>query len=484
MQQRPPDILDTPAAGAAAIRGGTLRVGGYAAGVALSVLAAALLTRYLGPADYGRYAAVISLVTILATIAEGGLTTIGVREFSLLEPDYRGRFFAELASLRLLTTAAGGVIAVVFAWAVGYDRELIAGAAIVGLGLLVHGVQFNFTVPLQAQMRLGGLSALEVVRQAATVAGVAVLVVAGASLLSFFWVVPFAAAVAVVATIPLIRGVVPLLPARRMTGWRRLLALTIPFGTANAVGAIYVYLAVVVLSLISTEQETGYFGAAFRIFIVVGAVAGLLVTGAFPILVRAARDDADRFGYALQRLWEMLFVLGAGLALCTAVGAGFAIDVVAGEEFEPAVNVLRIQSIALFATYLIAVWGFGLLSLSFYRSILIANTAALIVSLVLTLVLGELYGAEGGAIATVFGEGTLAAGYAVALVLKRPELRPALGVVPRVAAALLLAASFLLIPGVPDVVRLVAVALIYAGGAWALGAVPPEVAHALRLRRS
>jgi O-antigen/teichoic acid export membrane protein len=249
------------------------------------------------------------------------------------------------------------------------------------------------------------------------------------------------------------------------------------------VGAVYVYLAVVVLSLISTEEQTGFFGASFRIFIVLGAVGGLLVTSAFPILVRAARDDEDRFAYAFQRLWEMLLVLGVGVALCTVVGARVAIDVVAGEGFGTSVDVLRIQSLALLATYLIAVWVYALLSLGLYRAILVANVAALVVSLTLTLVLGELYGANGAAVATVFGEATLAIGYLVALMIRRPDLRLSLGIVPRVAVALALGAAVVAVPNVPEALRLVAVGLVYAGGAWAVGAIPPEVGRALRAQR-
>ena len=483
MYEGSPDILDTPAAGGAAIRGGILRVAGYAAGVALSILAAALLIRHLGPADFGRYTAVISLVTILAAIAEGGMTTIGVREFSLLPPGPRERFFAELASLRLLTTAAGAVVAVAFAVLAGYDGEMVAGSAIVGFGMLVVGMQFSYAIPLQSQLRLGSLSALEVARQLAMTIAVAILVAAGASLLAFFWVTPIAALVALAVTIPLVRRVVPLLPAPRVREWRRLLALTIPFGAANAVGAVYVYLAVVVLSLISTAEETGFFGASFRIFIVLGAVPSLLVTATFPILVRAARDDDARLEYALQRVWEILVVLGGGIALCTAVGATVAIDVVAGPGFETSVDVLRIQSLALFATYLLAAWGYALLSLAFYRSILIANAIALAVSLTLTLILGNAYGATGAAVATVFGEAALASAYFVALSRRRPNLRPSPGVLPRVAGALALASTVLFIPDLPDVARLVGVGGVYAIAALGLGAIPSEVAHALRIRR-
>lgn len=477
------DILSTPAAGRAAIRGAVLRVVGYALGVGLSVIGAALLIRHLGPADFGRYTTVISLVTILAAFAEAGTTNIGVREYSVLPPGRREPFVGGIAGLRVVTTAAGVAVAVVFAWVVGYDSEMVTGAAIVGLGLLLFAVQATWSIPLQSQLRLGWVAALEVVRQAGTVVVIAVLVYAGASLVPFFWVTAAATVAALVVTIPLVRGLVPFAPTFRGTDWRRLLALTVPFSAANAVGAVYVYLAVVMLSLISTEQQTGYFGASFRVFIVLTGIPVLLVASAFPILARAARDDYSRLTYALRRLWEIHLLLGVGVALCTAVGAELAIDVVAGDEFGPSVDVLRIMAFALVASFLQAVWGFALLSLSLFRGILLANGAALVVSLALNLALAPSYGAEGSAVATVVAEGVLAAGYAVALLRSRRDLRLPLGIVPRVVVALLPAAAVLLIPGLSPEVQLIVVGAVYAVAAWVVGAIPAEVGQALRPRR-
>ena len=477
------DILSTPAAGQAAIRGAALRIIGYAVGVGLSVIAAALLIRHLGPGDFGRYTAVISLVTIFAALAEAGMTNIGVREYSVLPRERRGPFVAELTGLRLLATAAGVVIAVVFAVAAGYDGEMVAGSAIVGLGMLLLAFQATWMVPLQSQLRLGWVTVLELVRQAVTLAAIALLVFVTASLVPFFWVAPVAALAALVVTVPLVRRLVPLLPSFRGKDRARLLALTVPYAAANAVGAVYIYLAVVVLSLTSTEQQTGYFGASFRVFIVLSAIPGLLVASAFPILARAAHDDESRLAYALQRLSELLLVLGLGTALCTAVGAELAINVVAGSEFKPSVDVLQIQSLALLASFLLAVWGFALLSLSLYRAILVANAAALVVSMTLTLALAPSYGAKGAAVATVFGEATLAVGYVTVLFRRRPDLRFSLEIVPRAVAALVPAAAVLLVPGLSQEVRLVAVAGIYALAAWLLGAIPDEIGLALRPRR-
>ncbi|MGI8730287.1 MAG: hypothetical protein ACR2LK_09915, partial [Solirubrobacteraceae bacterium] len=89
MAQLSGDILDTPQAGPKVIRGSVLRVLGYGAGVLLSVGSAAILLRYLPVADFGRYAAALSLVTIVAGLTDAGMTSIGVREYTVREGEDR-----------------------------------------------------------------------------------------------------------------------------------------------------------------------------------------------------------------------------------------------------------------------------------------------------------------------------------------------------------------------------------------------------------
>ena len=79
MTGTPGDHLDTPEAGPMAVRGGAVRVVGYAAGVLLTVASAAVLFRHLGVEDSGRYLTVIALTSIVAEVTDIGLTTIGMR---------------------------------------------------------------------------------------------------------------------------------------------------------------------------------------------------------------------------------------------------------------------------------------------------------------------------------------------------------------------------------------------------------------------
>src|SRR6185437_3262098 len=93
-------------------------------------------------------------------------------------------------------------------------------------------------------------------------------------------------------TLGLVRGTVPLWAAFSWEGWKPLLRMIAPYATAVAVSSIYVYLAAVVMSLVASDVEVGLFSAAFRVFIVIGGIPLLLVGSAFPILARAARDEA------------------------------------------------------------------------------------------------------------------------------------------------------------------------------------------------
>jgi O-antigen/teichoic acid export membrane protein len=477
------DILDTPQAGPTAIRGAAVRVGGYFASVALSVVSAAVLLRYLGAARFGDYTTIFALMTIVMGVSEAGTTQIGVREYAVRDARDRANVLGSLQGLRVALTLAGIVVALCFALLAGYTDEMVLGALLAGAGLVLTVVALTLTIPLQAEIRLVAVSALELLRQSATVAVLLALVAAGAGVAAFLGATIPVGVVLLVATLLVVRRTVPLRVSFDPAEWRRLLADTLPYAAAIAIGVLYSYVTILLMSLVATKLETGYFGAAHRIFYVLTQVPGLLVSAAFPVLARAARDDRERLRYAVQRLFEALLLCGVGLGLLVVAGAEAAIEIVAGPEYEPAVPVLRLQGIALAATSLIALGSFGLLSLRRHKELLVCNAAGLVVTTALTLLIAPAYGAEGAAVALVVGE--IALGLTLFVALARGDgVRPRLGVVPRVAVAAVLACVPAFALGLPSVPAALAAAVVYAVAAFALRAVPEELLQAFtgRLR--
>jgi O-antigen/teichoic acid export membrane protein len=264
--------------------------------------------------------------------------------------------------------------------------------------------------------------------------------------------------------------------------WLSLLKLTVSFSLATAVGAIYVYTAQILTSLVASAHQSGLFAASFRVFVVAATVPGLLVGGAFPLLARAARDDRERLSYAMQRIFEVSLILGVGTALAILTGAPFIISVVAGPKYSAAAEVLRLLGLALSASFLVAAWGFAVLSLERYRGLLILNATAFLLTAVLTLSLASSSGAKGVAVAVLCSETTLAVGYLFVLVRGHPELRPELPVLPKVLIAAAPAGALALILDVPSFWLSVITVSVYGVLIGLLRAVPREIVELLRFR--
>src|SRR4051794_40770155 len=147
----PTDTLDAPGSGRRVVRGSAVRLGGFAAGAALAVLGAALVTRHLGTDGYGRFQTVVALAALVAALTDLGVTTLGLREYSQRAGADREAFLRSLLALRLLLSGVGLAATVLAAVALGFDDTMIGGAALQGAGVLLTSLAATLSVPLGAE---------------------------------------------------------------------------------------------------------------------------------------------------------------------------------------------------------------------------------------------------------------------------------------------------------------------------------------------
>ena len=470
-----PDVLTTPAAGPAAVRGGFMRGAGFLLGAGASVLTASLLFRHLGVVDLGHYVTILSLVTIVAGLSDLGLTAVGVREASVASRHQRGELLRDLLGLRLSLTLLGVAVMCAVA-AIAYPDFYIAGVAIAGAGLLLQVTQDNYSVLLTVNLRLGWVATLDALRQVSTLAFVALLVLADAHLLAFVAVTVAAGAVCLAVVALLMRGQRGLSPTFHLASWKRMVAEVLPYSIAVAASAVYFRVAIVLLSLISTGHQLGYFSAAFRAIEFLTVIPALLAGSALPIFSRAASDDLNRLGYGLGRVFEVALIVGAWFAVSIAVVASLAMSILGGHGYGPATPVLRILGVALAGTFISLVWSNALLSLRRHRALLVISVGTLIGATALITVLISADGARGAAIGLACGEFAAAIAAAVALTRLNPALEPPLKVVPKVILASALALTPMLLTGVPVIVRGAISTAIYAAVLLATRAFPAELA--------
>jgi len=478
------DLLRTPEAGGRVVRGGLIRGAGYGISTALGLATAVLLLRYLGVDDFGRYATVTAVLGIVAGITDAGLTAVGSRELSVARTaDDRLQILNNLLLLRIVGATVGAVAAVGFTVIAGYDSVMIAGTAVGGVGIVLISAQSMLTVPIWVGLRIVALTALEVLRNALTLIGVAALVLAEAGLLAFFGVQVAVALALIPFTLVLARVGLRFTSGVRRDVVARLVRDTLPLAVAFAMSVVYFRVLVVLVSLVSSDVQTGLFGTSFRIFEMLLALPALLLSVALPLLSVASAEDAGRLRHALQSMTEASLLVAALLAVGVGILAEPGIRLIGGEQYADAAPVLRIQAVALIPLFLVQTWQLGLIAGRAHRAMAVANGLALAIVIVLGLAFVPAGGARAAAWVAVAAEAALAGFLWIALARTRSGGAPSMQFAWKVALAASLAAGIGYVLRDSAVLAACLAVPTFLFVAHVTRAVPADAYHALGLTR-
>jgi O-antigen/teichoic acid export membrane protein len=477
-------VLTAAGVGDRAIRGGAVRVFGYGVGLAATAGASVVLLRSLTVASFGRYVVVAALLAIVSALSDAGLTVIGQRAY-VRAPNAQERreMMRALLGLRLALTPLLALGAVAFSVAAGYTSAQVAATAIGSGALMLTNAGQTLALPIAVRMRLGLVTVIDVVRQVVLMACIAGLAAAGVGFTTLF-LAYVASGVATIATAFVVSHpedrVWPAFDGRR---WRDLGRGALPVALGTAINVVYLRLLVIMMSLLSTAQQTGLYGASYRVIEIFIAVPQLMAGAVFPLLAHAGREDEERLAYVVQRLAEASLLVGAGIAVGLSLGAGPIVRILAGARYAESATILSLQAFALLGSFLTQVWVLALIAVDRQRAMAQVNAAGVAVIGILGFSLIPVWEARGAAIASIAGEAVLALTAVALLVRARPALRPAPGRMARILLAAALAALCALIP-VPELVRAALAVAVYIALIVVFRAYPAELLQAFGLRRA
>jgi O-antigen/teichoic acid export membrane protein len=380
-----------------------VQVAGKAAVLAVGAASIAVLTRYLGPADYGRYTLALMYMQLFAVLADVGLLTTVVREISK-DPSRTERLVGNALTLRLLLSLATIVVAVAISLLLPYEPDVRLAIVLAGGPLLLGMLNGAPTAVFQGQMRMSRAVSADVVGRAAAF----VLAVLVATLDLGFYAVMGTAAGGALATL-----IVSTLLSRRLVRlrfladrsvWRPLLVASLPLGLALAINALYFRADTLIISLLRPVDEVGFYTLAYRILEFVLAGGTVFLTASFPVISRYVATDDSRLRQAIQSSWDLFLVAGIPVVVGGAILAPRLIELVAGADFEGAVEPLQILLGAGTLAWVNGVFGYALIAKERQLSALWLNVLGLSFNVGLNLALVPEYGIVAAAIVTVASE--------------------------------------------------------------------------------
>lgn len=465
------------------VRGGVIRTVGYGSGVLANVAGSVLLLRHLGVERFGSYVVVTSLVALAGGLADGGLTAVGNRELALRRTaEGRRLISSQLLGIRLLLTPAAMCLAVLFAVVAGYPRELVIGTVLCGVGWTLVVVGSALAMPLSVDLRIVPLTALDVVKSVGATAAIVGLVAAGAGLIPFFAASIPAALVAIAVTPRLLARGSLSWPTLRLRESRDLVRKSLIMALATVIGAVYLRLLTLLVFQLADETQTGLFGTSARVLEALSGLPLMVFLVALPVMSLAYTENRDSLRSFFQRMVEVSTVTACLLVTVLVVGARPIILAVGGAEYEGAVPVLQIHSLALVGALFAMACTMAAIAMDLDSSILRANGTALVSAVVFGIPAVLLWGATGAAIATIAGDLAMAGVYWYALGKADREMRPRLSHAWKSVIATVVAVAAANAVEVGDVAATFIALIVFCAIALLTKAVPAEVFDALRLR--
>jgi O-antigen/teichoic acid export membrane protein len=410
------------------------------------------MTRGLGPEGFGDFAAAMAFLFIPVAIADVGLSAAVLREISTT-PERTEPAMRAALPLRTLISAVVMALAVGVGVALPFNERTTIAVLIGSLGSFMTLMSVALLPVLEAQLRMHWAVAGHVAGRLVTLAGTLGAFAAGLGFEAVVWAYVAGLAATFAVHLVGVARVVSLWPVLDRAYWRTLVVGSLVIGLAIAISQVYFRIDTLLLALIRSSEEVGYYGAAYKFIELAQFTASAVAISMFPALASFLAAGDPRARELVQKAFDVLIAAATFVAVLMLAFPAEIIGFTAGSEFREAAPALRLLAPVVF---------FGFVNLVFFRVLLatrrdtvlfLAAGGVLVLNVALNLALLPVYGYKAAAVVLVVTEAAVLV--PLAIVISREGLLPDLRYAPLVAlAGGVLSAIVWLVPGPAAVVGL------------------------------
>jgi O-antigen/teichoic acid export membrane protein len=378
-------------------------VSGKAMTAVAGLLTIVVLTRHLGPTQFGYYRTVLTYCAFAAVLADCGLYMINLREMSRPGAD-RGRVAGNALALRFVTTGGMLLLAAAVAWATPYDLTVKWGV-LIGAAIYTCLQASDFLVSVfQSVLKQGRNAMAEVIGALVTLAGVWMLATTRAGALPMLGATLLGAALALGISWRMAHRLIRFRPSFNFPLWRGFLMAGLPIAGAQILGMAMLRGDSLLLSLYKPAADVGLYGVPAKLFELATSIpysfAGLMM----PALTAAARSGQQDFGRTLRNAVDVGAVYGVGAILALTFFAPQILTLLAGAEFAAGAPALTIIAFAIALAGMTHILRFALVACERPRFVLISDCVACACAFIAYFSLIPTYSFVGAAIGTVVAE--------------------------------------------------------------------------------
>ena len=447
-----------------------------------------LLTRHLGPREFGYYRTVLTFAGFSAVLADSGIYMVALREMSRPGAD-KGQVAGTILPLRILSSVVMLVIACACAGLFPYDDTVKRGVWI-GAGVYVCFQASELLVAVfQSVLQQGRNAIAEGLGAIATLAAVWGLGFLNVGALPMLGATLCGSALALAISWRLAKKLVPFHFHFDLRLWRNYAVLGLPIAGAQILGMAILRGDSLILSIFQPAADVGLYGVSTKLFELATSLAfmfgGVMMPALTSAAAAAARGSREEFPRVLGHVVDTAAIYGVGAVLALAPFAPEVLTLIAGPEFAVGAPALVVISFAIALAALSHVLRFALVACEQPRLVLRADAIACVCGFAAYFVLIPRYSLLGAAIGTVVAEACSLAGMLAGLKRAGYAFPSPLNFFKAVGAGVLALGSMLLGDqlDVPWALSLLLGAAIYLVVLALTHAIPPELVATVIRRR-
>jgi len=365
--------------------------------------------RYLAPANFGILSFAIAFTGIFAIFGDFGLQPLLVREVAR-DRTTAPKYLANVSLMKVVLVAvAYGLIALTINL-MGYPKETVNVVYLLGLSFVFQAFTQMFYSMFQAFERMEFQAIGQMLNAALLLGGVMFAIRHDFTVVGFATLYVVTNAVALGYSFAVMRlkfSSLASAPAVKVmefdwTFWKPTIKEALPFGLIALFGAVYYGADTIILSSAKGDAVVGWYGAAYRMVLILLFVPAALGSAIFPVMSRFYATSPDSLRHGVEKLLKYMTMLGIPLGIGTTLLAQRIIWVVFGPEYTPAAIALQIL---IWSVVLVYIGGpIGTLLQTTNRQGVVARIAGIstLTNVVANLILIPMYGyVAAGAIAVL-----------------------------------------------------------------------------------
>ncbi len=300
----------------------------------------ALLTRYLGPTQYGEYSLTFPFLTVFALLSGTGMDPLIIRQLSRQPRRVWSETLSYAVGTRAVSTLLSTGLALITAWLLPIGPEqrslFLLGCFSLFFSFSFNGLRIIYSHGFRAEQRVGLLALLETSNRIITAGLIALIVWLHCPLL-------WAYILLVYSDLPMFLVQV-LLASKRygigirfsLTRFREHMQGSLPLLGHNAFTLLTGQIDICILMVVSGPASAGIYALASRITDPLISIAFAYVNGLYPLLCTTADEGRERFDRVCYKAARFLALAIIPLAVCVSTQASALVNLLGGPRFAAA----------------------------------------------------------------------------------------------------------------------------------------------------